>query len=354
MTATIAPTVDPRANIARKRAAEFQPGSEESTNVHAALAAGNALWHAVWRPLYVENPAALGGVEPVEGSRCLVRSDSGAPLGIHGGSYTELQQTRCFAGVQDVIDSGDCRIIRCNTYQGGKKVAIECELNAATGDIKVGSPVRTKLVFSNSHDGTSNAAASVVLEVLACLNGMTRVERLAGMKFRHTAGIHAKLEQWQLAFAAQRETTAQTVARFRALTSRKLNDRALTAYVREVLSEGAGADDTIAVKGVDRIVQLAHEAPGADPGTMWGGLQAVTYWATHERGRSEDGRAVANLFGTGGALIQRASEVAFELAERLPSNEMGRAASNAHATASLEFGSLLGRRSTVLDQADAE
>jgi hypothetical protein len=155
-------------------------------------------------------------------------------------------------------------------------------------------------------------------------------------------------------FEAPKRRHDALAADFQRLLGKKLNDRALTSYVREVLSPGAGANDETIVRGVDRIVQLAHEAPGAQPGTMWGGLNAVTYWATHERGRSENTRMDALLFGNGGQLIERATAVAFELAPHLPSAEMGRAASNAHATASMEFGSLLGRRSAVLDQADAE
>jgi hypothetical protein len=48
------------------------------------------------------------------------------------------------------------------------------------------------------------------------------------------------------------------------------------------------------------------------------------------------------MFGTGGALIDRANEVAFKYAEKLPMNELARECYSNHATAKADFAALLG------------
>jgi phage/plasmid-like protein (TIGR03299 family) len=325
----------------RMRAPRFAADSLEARNVQAAIKAGGFDFTPVFKPLFLENEASLGGIEAVGSHRALVRSDNGRLLGIHGGQYTPLADGDGFAGIQPLLDAGDARIIDAYSLAGGAKTVIEAEVGESRVPVKVGDEIRLKISFTNSHDGSSPATWAYNVERLVCLNGMTARERIAGGRARHTAGIHRALDAWRLEFEAQRARMAETAGVFRAMASRKLNDRALVAFVRETLSEGAGADDKIVVRGVDRIVELAHEAPGADPGTLWGGLNAVTYWATHERGRSDDARLTANVFGTGGQLIERATAVATALVEHLPMNDIGRQSYANHATARSEFERLL-------------
>lgn len=172
---------------------------------------------------------------------------------------------------------------------------------------------------------------------------MMAAARSMVFKARHTKGVHDALAAARVEFHAQRAALKADAEKLYELTRRRLGDKNLVRYVREVLAEGAGNDPNIEVRGVDRIVELAHTAPGAAPGTLWGGLNAVTYWASHERGRSDDARTTALMFGQGGALIERATAVAYAYAEKLPLAELGRACVENHATAKAEFDSLLGR-----------
>lgn len=334
----------------------FAAGSDESRSVDAAIAAAKLTWEARFEPLFLERRDSLGGIEALGTHRALTRSDTGGVLGVHGGAYEPVQIRPAFGAAQQLVDAGLATITRAGSLDGGRKVTMELAL---AGDIpvtrKVGDVLRQTLTFSNSFDGTSPVVQAYTAWRLACLNGMTRPERSNMFRGRHTRGVHAALEQWRVEFGERRAALEATAERFRAFSRKKLNDKALVAYVREVLSEGAGANEETVVRGVDRIVELAHEAPGADPGTLWGGVNAITYWATHERGRSDDARAVANLFGNGLALAERATAVALEVFDHLPSAEAARAAHDNHATAGALFGSLLGKPARIpSEQADAE
>lgn len=329
----------------------FDTQSSEARDVRAALAKAGMDWTAGFKPLYLEDTDSLGGIREATGIRALVRSDNGRPVGYHGGSYTPVQNDAAFTGpVQPLLDSGDLRIVEASAWEGGSKVALSAYVNGSEREVTkrvVGDIVRLELSFTNSHDGTSKVGGKYGARRLVCLNGATALAASAMLSGRHVKGVHAKIREWQLEIAAQMGIFEDTVKLFQRFAGRKLGDRALKAYVREVLSPGSSVDDTIVVRGVDRIVELAHEAPGADPGSLWGGVNAVTYWATHERGRSDETRAVANLFGDGAKLIERANQVAFELVDDLPALELARESYRNHATASAEFGALLGRPARI-------
>lgn len=321
----------------------FAPGSDAATSVDAALAAADLAWCAAKQPVYVLDATQRDGLRAVDTHAAVRRDDTGAVLGVVGADYELVQQAAAFAWVQPLLDAGDARLVSAGHLAGGRKVYLQAELSDSAVEVAAGDELRAFVNFHNAHDGSLSVGAGYTRTRVVCQNTMMAAARSMVFKARHTAGVHAALEAARVEFHAQRAGLRADAEVMRALTKKKLNDRNLVHYVREVLAEGAGSDEAIPVRGVERIVQLAHEAPGATPGSLWGGVNAVTYYATHERGRSENARAESLMFGRGGQLIERALEVAYAYAEQLPDLAAGRAAYENHATAKAEFDALLGR-----------
>jgi phage/plasmid-like protein (TIGR03299 family) len=337
------------------RQTRFAPGSNESTSVLAALAASDLAWRVALKPVFIENPEALGGIEPVDGSRAVTRSDTGAVLGVVGDAYTPVDTDAALGWIQPIVDAGEARIISAGYVQGGRRVYVQAQLTGSEADVTPGDTVFASVNFSTGHDGSLTVGAGYSATRVVCQNTMAMMIRSLALKLRHTKGVHDALEATRLEFMRQRQDTKAMAERFRAFTRRKLDDKALVRYVRETLQEGAGSNPDVVVRGVDRIVELAHKAPGATPGNLWGGLNAVTYWASHERGRSEDARQNALLFGNGSQLIQRAAEVAAVFADELPLNivQQSRVAASNTATAGALFGDLLGKPARISSELDA-
>lgn len=325
------------------RQVRFEPESDAARYVEAALAAAGLAWAAEKRPLFIEDPESLGGLRPVESHVAVTRADTGAVLGVVGQAFEVVQQAAAFAWVQPLLDAGDARLVSAGHLAGGRKVYLQAELSDSAVEVAAGDELRAFVNFHNAHDGSLSVGAGYTRVRVVCQNTMMAAARSMVFKARHTSGVHAALDAARVEFHAQREALKTSAADMARLTRKKLNDRNLAHYVREVLAEGAGSDESIPVRGVDRIVELAHTAPGATPGSLWGGLNAVTYFASHERGRSENARAESLMFGQGGQLVERALEVAYAYAEQLPDLAAGRAAYENHATAKAEFDALLGR-----------
>lgn len=330
----------------------IEPGSHESRNVAAAVAHSALDYTVSTRPVFIESPDAIGGIEALSGHRNVYRTDTGRSFGVMGSGYTVVQNGAGLNWAQPLIDAGEATIIRAGYTDGGAKTFITAEVTNGRAEVQRGDVVRLLVTFYNSHDGSSCAGVKISAERLACNNGMCLLEALKSVKARHTGGVLLQLERARTELETARRALQGLAEKSEPLTRRRMSRSNLVRYVREVLSPGAGNDADIVVRNVDAIVRAANEAPGAEPGTLWGAVNGVTYWATHERGRSDNSRVNANMFGQGQALIDRAFDVAFQSIEHLPLIELAREAYSNHATAAAAFGDLLGRPARIPSELD--
>jgi len=325
------------------RQVTFAPGSDQSRNVLAALDAAKINFTPVLAPVFIEDADSLGGIRAVEGRFACKHPATGRIFDVVGSGYEPVGASEALNWIQPLVDAGQAEIISAGSTGGGARVYVQARLTDSEVDVVRGDSIFASVNFATGHDGTLPACAGNSSVRVVCQNTMAAMARSLLFRARHTRNVRDILDKAAVAFAEQRKLTRDQADSFRRMAKRKLDDKALVKFVRETLAPGAGADPEMIVRGVDRIVELAHEAPGATPGTLWGGLNAVTYWATHERGRSDDARMDANLFGKGTQLIGRAIEVATVFAEHLPLNELARESYANHATAAAELGLLLGK-----------
>lgn len=283
-------------------------------SVDEAIVCAGLDWEVGHMPIYT------GSGTPVENHRLVMRLSDGAQYGVVGMDHTIVQNRHAFEWVRPMVDAGDVTIEAAGSLQGGRRVWILAKVKDGTADVVKGDPVTSHVLFAHGHDGSLAVRAGFTRTRVVCSNTLAIAigEGKELLKFKHTAGVHDRLAVARSVLDMQRKQLKADVDIYRMLASKRLGNRNLERYIRETLSEGAGNDVSIKVRNVDAIVKLAHEGRGATPGTLWGGFNAVTEWATHERGRSADSRQNANWFGSGGELIKRALDTAVRYAEKLP------------------------------------
>ena len=326
----------------------IEPGSLESRSIEAAIAHSALDFTVDTRPIFIESADSLGGIRQIDGYRSVYRTDHPeSDFAVMGSGYTVVQNGAGLNWAQPVLDSGEASIIRAGYTDGGAKTFITAEVRDGRAEVKRGDLIRLLVTFYNSHDGSSCAGVKIGAERLACDNGMCLLEEVVGVKARHTGNVLAALAGARAQLDAARRGLQVIAERSAGLTRRRMNKANLERFIREVLSPGAGSDPEIVVRNVDAVMKAAVSAPGAEPGTLWGAVNGLTYWATHQRGRTDSGRVNANLFGQGQQLIDRAFEVAFASAEHLPMIELARESFSNHATAKAEFDALLGRPANI-------
>ncbi len=102
------------------------------------------------------------------------------------------------------------------------------------------------------------------------------------------------------------------------MTERSLDDRQARQFFRDVLSQEDGKPPTPkAEKEHNTLVSLLRSAPGQQlrsaKGTLWGALNAITYYVDHVRGAGMADKLGSAWFGAGATLKERALAKAVEM-----------------------------------------
>lgn len=289
------PTVRPSPELTRGNVlpstTDMQRVTGKASTFADMLPAADLDWNPVFATLY-----ANGREVPEEVARAVVRSDTQATVGVVGSRYTIVPH-RDLAALGDAVLSasgGSLRVANAGHRQNGARVFMQLE----SADIMPHAGARSLLTLATSHDGTSTARAGFSSVVIVCRNTYAKAFKDCGdgLVIRHTASA---LDRLKLARALCEEA-AKAGALFDARALAMMNRPFSDDHMRALASHLIPGDSTRAENQRRDLIRAWYRAPGAQPGTVWGAAQAVTYYTSHTVG-SPESRADAALFGTGKA-----------------------------------------------------
>lgn len=179
------------------------------------------------------------------------------------------------------------------------------------------------LLLATACDGSLATTAQFTSVRVVCNNTLAIAlgDSTGAVKVPHRSQFDAQAVKRQLGIAVS--SWDAFMARTKALSECKVNDTAVEAFLRRVLTyPAAGANTPVpatndsAVKAVQEL--FAGRGRGADmasaSGTAFGLLNAVTeYVDHHRRARSDDNRRDSAWFGAGATLKQKAWDEALRL-----------------------------------------
>lgn len=277
-----------------------------------------------WEPLsVVPQYETRQGYKSADGvGQVVYRSDTGRALGVVGPETTQLSH-RDLCGLFDALAERGVingAALRCGELAGGRRVFIQGRPAAGSRiEIMPGHVVEHRITALDSHEGGSAIALVDTPTVVVCQNTWQSAHRNGiGTRLRHTSNVEARFREAVRAIHASVGIFAKDVATMRTLASTPMATTEWCALLDEFFplpkAPTSGADPRI-VDAFDRAMANARElrgnldrwyvtAPGALPGTRYGAMQAVTYYATHERGRAP-GREESNWTGESARLSSR-------------------------------------------------
>lgn len=313
------------------------------------LFVGAGAWHG--RGIVVETPPSTGdalrlsGLDwtvaqerimleeggPIRDYRALVRSSDGSVLGVMGAGYFPLQNVDAFRWADPLIASGDFDIESAMSLRGGKRIVLLLKARGIVGDVKPGDAVQEYLALYNSHDGSLAVGLLWTPVRIVCANtlraaiGGERATKEGIIKLRHTKNLARAMELVRESVDVARRTFDVSLDLYRRMAGVRMDIRGLESYVREVwrvpttiqaMADGMSIEDAEKASRMPRcwedLQRLYESGRGSEyhRGTVWGGYNAVTEWTTHERGRTNESRVDAALFGEGARLGERALRAA--------------------------------------------
>jgi hypothetical protein len=142
-------------------------------------------------PVALKSVAVIGG-ETVPNARCIVRTDTGAPLKVVSDKYHLFTHGQAVEKTDKFLQTfGDYKV-KNYLEKGGARFVRECTFKNNSITVKtpkVNDVVHFRLNIMNSYDGCSSLRIKICAMVLRCLNGMTAPGGSLDLSFRHTSGI---------------------------------------------------------------------------------------------------------------------------------------------------------------------
>jgi phage/plasmid-like protein (TIGR03299 family) len=258
------------------------------------LRAAGLDWTITKRPL-----AAIGDdgdYTPLTSHFALERSDNGAHLDVVGSRYIPANNEPLFDFLKDFCDEGKAKISQAGSLRDGRVVWALADLGVdftLPGRDRVGG----YLFVGIPHMRGRSVVARVTTVRDVCHNTMAVTMRSG----KHGLGNTFRMNHRNTFDEAQIDYAKETLGLARdnivefAKTAQKLHKMKVTpAKAKHVLTsifqpDWDGKDDGLSSR-VQQLLDINERAPGAQPGTAWGVLNAVTYYADHVASRSADKR----------------------------------------------------------------
>lgn len=262
------------------------------TSVKDMLKAAKMDWKVTREPITV------GGKE-LEGFAALVRSDNKHVFDIAGSRYIPAQNADVFEFFQEFVEEGKAKIEVIGGLNNGgivwalASLGVDFEL---PGQDKVSSHL---LMATHHKQGKSNIVKLINRRFL-CGNTLALALSGKGTEFRmnHRSEFNASvIKRGKEVLGLARDQAGDFERNARLLKKLKLSPKDVLSKlfgpmyqpqtdVKELLADFDG----LASSALHRVTDAYKNAPGADPGTGWGALNACSYVSDHLASRSPNKR----------------------------------------------------------------
>lgn len=249
--------------------------------------------------------------------KALVRTDTGAALGVVGRGYQPIQN-------QSLIDlfsflHEDAQLDNIVVLGGGRRVYATATI-AIEGEVIPGDPIRRHLHAFNSFDGSTAFGVFFSDLRLVCANQLAYISgkgarkarsRSEGLVMRHTKSAEAFARQLPQLIDLQTRSFRQSLDELKPLTTTRLSTEAARAVLEATYSDKLAVPIKDKDTGKPRPRVLADledtclstirshafgsTGIGIDPSdrSVWNLFQAITQFETHDAGRLKDPVAAA-------------------------------------------------------------
>ena len=254
-------------------------------------------WEPVTTAVYAAtgmNPDGSEYFEPIEGWKCICRSDTGAVLSLNRDSYTVIDHSEMGEIVEAVLTQPGVKWETAGVIDGGRAVwclALLDEPVTLPGDDSVTLPY---LAITNRHDGTGACALRATAVRIVCANTF-RAAELEGERtgttfsFIHKSSWRNRIEEARQAVTGARREMRRYQELASELLGIRISPRERELFVTQFIPippEGLVTDRVARnVEEARKAVRLLFESQTTEQiaGTAYGLVQAAGEYLDHVR-----------------------------------------------------------------------
>jgi len=243
----------------------------------------------------------------VDGFYALVRNTDNKILDVVGSRYVPVQPHEAMEFFTEFVEAGDATMETAGSLRGGRYIWGLANLGQSF-TLKGKDEVKGYLLIACPYEQGKSFIVKQTSVRVVCHNTLSLALRDSGLEFRMShrqAFDDAMIDKAKETLGLAREEAGEFEHNARKLKRLKLVEKDAIRVIAPIMAKAGKEAVKAMVEDFDEngtprmkaIMDAYRNAPGADPGTGWGALNAVTYWSDHIASRTRDKRLTNAWFG---------------------------------------------------------
>ncbi len=208
-------------------------------SIREAFEKTGALNQPVDTDIFIKN--SFGNDIELPNHKCIVDSKTGNPLSVMSKTYATQDNEpiyEVFERNKDILSLENIALMN-----NGARIFVSGGIKDSDMEVSKDDPIRRRLCFINSYDGSYSFKVVSIDFRLFCFNQMGRINRSKNkLVFKHSKGINDYVKNLPEFISYQREDLANSIEEFKAMKNVSFNSRVDSIEVLKNLSKHMLAD----------------------------------------------------------------------------------------------------------------
>ena len=232
-----------------------------------------------------EQPVFTQDGELIPDHKCIVRTDTGKTLGLHGSRYRMIPHDDVVNSILDGVKASKLTSdyeVNVDVIEDGRKLRGEIIFPDLVQQPAVGDYVQFRVSFFNSYDGSWSFSQQANGLRLWCLNGCTTADAIAKSRFKHTASVNVDGSASKIIGGA--EHFMGRSKQWQSWMQTKLNNDQVEQFFRSTICKVVTKQQQVTKTNEKQLENLISgwDREKMDLGhNKWALYNCLTHWATH-------------------------------------------------------------------------
>ena len=232
-----------------------------------------------------EQPVYTQDGELIPDHKCIVRTDTGKTLGLHGSRYRMIPHDDVVNSIVDGVKASNLTSdyeVNVDVIEGGRKLRGEIIFPDLVQQPAVGDYVQFRVSFFNSYDGSWSFSQQANGLRLWCLNGCTTPDAIAKSRFKHTASVNVDGSAAKIIGGA--EHFMGRSKQWQSWMQTRLNNDQVEQFFRSTICKVVTKQQQVTKTNEKQLENLISgwDREKVDLGwNKWALYNCLTHWATH-------------------------------------------------------------------------
>lgn len=232
-----------------------------------------------------EQPVFTQDGELIPDHKCIVRTDTGKTLGMHGSRYKMIPHEDVVDSIIDGVKASNLTSdyeVSVSVAEDGRKLRGEIIFPDLVQQPAVNDYVQFRVSFFNSYDGSWAFSQQANGLRLWCLNGCTTADAIAKSRFKHTASVNVDGSAAKIIGGAEHFMGRSQV--WQSWMQTRLNNDQVEQFFRSTICKVVTKQKQVAKTNEKQLENLliGWDREKVDLGwNKWALYNCLTHWATH-------------------------------------------------------------------------